>query len=189
MGSVNLYIACIATGALCGLIISLLNSYMLQKKINSTITTYSENIFSASGENSLYTGGNIFHQIVSTEKTDAFKKDVLNHFDAFMQNKLPEAMPVLKMFIDEELIAELKKIFRTEMNQILPGLIEKNIASPLEKSSLLNQITAHIKAPLQKNLKDLLNAKIKMTIFKNIVISCMAGGVLGAAVAFLFQLF
>lgn len=61
------------------------------------------------------------------------EKDILDLFDRFMSEQLVKKMPVLSMFIDEKLIAEIREIFRMEMESHLPNLLmsrltaEKNI--------------------------------------------------------------
>lgn len=189
MGSVNLYIACIFTGSFCGLILAALNSYLLQKRVHAFIPKFNEIFFSAGGDIILPAFENIFQQIAGNEKTGNFKRDVLNHFDAFMQDKLADALPALKMFIDDELIAELKKIFRTEMDAVLPVLLKKNMLTAVEKSALLKKMETDAKDTLQKKLNLALKKQIAPAIIKNIFTSCIAGGFTGAVIAFVFQLF
>ncbi|HNA56999.1 MAG TPA: hypothetical protein PLJ43_02725 [Chitinophagales bacterium] len=69
-----------------------------------------------------------------TKNLRHIEKDILDLFDHFMSDQLTKKMPVLSMFMDEKLIAEIRTIFKMEMESHLPKLLmnritaEKNIA-------------------------------------------------------------
>lgn len=57
---------------------------------------------------------------------ESLKTDILNIFDDFMANQLVNKMPVLNMFIDEKLIAEIRVVFHEEMELRLPTLLQQH---------------------------------------------------------------
>ena len=60
-------------------------------------------------------------------KLDKIQENIIKLFDDFMANKLTQKMPVLSMFIDEQLISEIRVIFHAEMEESLPKLLEEKL--------------------------------------------------------------
>lgn len=50
------------------------------------------------------------------------------HIDAFLNNKLPKAFPMLSMFIGEKTIATLKAAFMEELKELFPTLMQRYAA-------------------------------------------------------------
>lgn len=70
-----------------------------------------------------------------SNKISDMKSEILLQFDDFMQNRLIIEMPVLKMFVDDLLIQELKLVFEKELETILPSVILKNMQATLSENS------------------------------------------------------
>lgn len=64
-----------------------------------------------------------------------------NHFAGFVKDRLGKEMPVLNMFIDDQLIEELRHVFRKEVAQNLPELAQHWMGNTSQlKTMLFNQI-------------------------------------------------
>jgi hypothetical protein len=50
---------------------------------------------------------------------------VETHMDIFLKEKLPEAMPVFKMFIGESTTSQVKGVFMKEVDTMLPEMINQ----------------------------------------------------------------
>lgn len=70
-----------------------------------------------------------------SNKISDMKSEILLQFDDFMQNRLIIEMPVLKMFVDDLLIQELKLVFEKELETILPSVILKNMQTTVSEIS------------------------------------------------------
>ncbi len=71
------------------------------------------------------------------------KSDILKLFDEFMATKLVQQMPVLNMFIDDKLIAEIRDVFHHEMELQLPSLLQKHF-SGADNSKIVKEIIQKI---------------------------------------------
>jgi hypothetical protein len=78
------------------------------------------------------------------------QQDILLQFDNFMKHKLTAEMPVLKMFIDEQLISELKVVFTKELAVMLPEMLQKNIA---KQHTAMKETGDHMIAILQARMQ------------------------------------
>lgn len=95
---------------------------------------------------------------------------IINLFDDFMQNRLTQKMPVLSMFIDEQLIGEIRTIFHAEMSASLPQLLQAG----LSENSTGTGITSITKNAIQKIF---LRYRLHAIIY--LIIGTLAGGLLG----------
>jgi len=57
---------------------------------------------------------------------------VETHVDDFLRIKLPEAMPMISMFVGEKTILQMKTVFINELQLLFPQIMEK-YASQLKK--------------------------------------------------------
>lgn len=85
---------------------------------------------------------------LSSKPVDNLRSDILNQFDDFMQNRLTVAMPVLKIFVDDALILELKSVFEKELTSILPEVIHKNFSTQVLHNALHAQLSKRVKTKL-----------------------------------------
>lgn len=131
---------------------------------------------------------NDFLKYLSTEMSDMamhekimapMQKDLLEHFDYFMHNKLPDEIPVLKMFVDEKLIAELKAVFNTELLLILPGVIEKNFTDSNQLKSYFKEGVRDLANNISEKFYNRIQAKVPLFLFVAFCTS-LAGGLLAA---------
>lgn len=79
-----------------------------------------------------------------------FEQEILALFDNFMAERLVQKMPVLSMFIDDKLIAEIRTVFRQEMEVHLPQLLKKNITAEKNIITISSMLTKAISKGLRK---------------------------------------
>ena len=111
-----------------------------------------------------------------TKNLKHIERDILHLFDSFMSEKLTQKMPVLSMFIDEKLIAEIREIFRHEMEVHLPNLLMRNITAEKNIIAVGGLVSKAVRKGLQKYL---------WHGIAFLGIGAIVGGALGYAVSFL----
>jgi uncharacterized membrane protein YheB (UPF0754 family) len=67
----------------------------------------------------------IRNKLTSKENIDKILPVVETHMDIFLKEKLPEAMPVFKMFIGESTTGQVKKVLMTELDNMFPVIINQ----------------------------------------------------------------
>lgn len=85
-----------------------------------------------------------------TKNVKHLEKEILHLFDSFMSEKLTQKMPVLSMFIDDKLIAEIREIFRHEMELHLPALLMRNITAEKNIITIGMLVSKAVRKGLQK---------------------------------------
>ena len=111
-------------------------------------------------------------------ETVHFQQDILSLFDDFMANRLTQKMPVLNLFIDEKLIAEIRVVFHDEMEKNLPALLRKNMTD--EKNiSIISDLFTRSVSVVQKSL-------LRKSIL-HLFIGALTGGIVGLLAGALFQ--
>ncbi|SFD63383.1 Protein of unknown function [Chitinophaga sp. CF118] len=82
---------------------------------------------------------------------------VETYMDTFLREKLPEAMPVFKMFIGDSTIQQVKKVLMAELDNMLPVIIDqylKNSTFDFERM-ITQKLDAH-------KLEKLLNKELRL---------------------------
>jgi hypothetical protein len=80
------------------------------------------------------------HELVSGNR---IRSDIAAAFDDFVRNRLAKEMPVLAMFLDEALIAELNAVFNRELDTRLPDLLEKAVPGKTALTPLWVKLWKH----------------------------------------------
>ncbi|MBC8172744.1 MAG: hypothetical protein H7X71_02460 [Chitinophagales bacterium] len=127
MGAINEMLPFILTGAVCGGAVCLLHYFLFLAYWKRYITQSKDKLMQDIKKDIPVILQNIVKTSIARHTLEEIKKDIIQHFDHFMQHKLTVALPVLNMFIDEKLIAELKTVFEKEMNEIVPAVLQKQI--------------------------------------------------------------
>lgn len=109
-------------------------------------------------------GSIIQESIMQSKSIQKMQTDILFQFDDFMQNRLTSEMPVLKMFIDDKLIVELKAVFEKEMQTILPTVLKNNLS-----------YTSNLKAQLRPLIRRNLSKKLWLYFVFAIISSLLIG--------------
>ena len=88
-------------------------------------------------------------QLTSEEKIKSMIPLVEAQMDIFLREKLPEAMPVFKMFIGDSTIQQVKKVLVAELDKIFPELISQYLHD-LDLSPIISQKIAAVSIPTLK---------------------------------------
>ena len=67
----------------------------------------------------------LISKLTSEENIQTIKPVIEKYMDKFLREKLPEAMPVFKMFIGDSTINQVKGVFMNEADHLLPEMIEE----------------------------------------------------------------
>jgi uncharacterized membrane protein YheB (UPF0754 family) len=78
-------------------------------------------------------------KITSSENVQKIMPFVESHIDLFLREKLGEQMPMLKMFIGDKIVDQMKEILLKELEELFP-LLMKNYMTNLESDLDLEAI-------------------------------------------------
>lgn len=82
--------------------------------------------------NELFSIDDIRHALAGDETQTEIRQVVSEKLDVFMNEKLPEAMPMLKMFMNEEVAQNVKAILLEQFDEAIPDILN-NYISKIEK--------------------------------------------------------
>ena len=111
----------------------------------------------------------------SQASNDFIVQEIERHLDSFLKKKITEKFPVLSMFINDDMIGQVKGILLEEFIKILPNLKKKMIENAFAKIDARNMIKEKVMNFSLDELENLLFSLLKKE-FRFIEIS---GGVLG----------
>jgi uncharacterized membrane protein YheB (UPF0754 family) len=126
----------------------------------------------------------VANELISAGDIKALLKDydrekinlvIEKHLDSFLKDKLKEAFPMLAMFLTDGLVDNIKKILITELDAVLPNVIETYVENLDSKLDIKSIVAKKVAAFSSDKLEDLLNAILKKEFFFIEII----GGVLG----------
>jgi hypothetical protein len=158
-----------ASGAICGFFI-LLGSFPDAKKIRVEIERILDSLRRSDADH--------VNESDDVYIYESLKSDILAVFDDFMSDKLILKMPVLKMFIDDKLIAEIRAVFHEEMELHLPILLQKNF----EKKDYFMLIESAMQKSIRHQRK-----RLAMIFFIVLLAGCVSGGLAGYIVSLCMQ--
>ncbi len=101
------------------------------------------------------------------------------HVDVFLKEKLGEQMPMIKMFVGEKILDQMKEIFLAELKELFP-LIIKNYMSNLQSQLDLEAIVVEKVSNFSSNKLESILQQIMTKEFKFIeIIGAILGFVIG----------
>lgn len=100
---------------------------------------------------------------------------VEEHLEYFLRKKLPDAMPVLSMFIGDSTIKQIKDVLVTELDSLFPLMIDKYLQNTQDELDLEKIVTEKVSGFSSDKLEQILNG-IMSKEFRFVEI---IGGVLG----------
>ncbi|HEX5555779.1 MAG TPA: DUF445 family protein [Chitinophagaceae bacterium] len=123
----------------------------------------------------------ISERLSNPEKINGLLPAIADQMDTFLRRKLPESMPVLSMFIGDNTVDKIKKVFMEEMEVLLPGLIHGYVDSHRKDLDLEKIVTEKVSGFSSDKLEEILNDIMKKEFrFVEII-----GGVLGFIIGLL----
>ena len=123
----------------------------------------------------------IEQKISDPENLDKLMPEVEVHIDHFMQHKLPEAFPMISMFIGEKTITTLKTAFMEELRELFPTLMQRYAGVLRNELDLEAIVISKVSRLSSEKLEDLLY-QIMAREFRYVE---LIGGILGFLIGLL----
>jgi uncharacterized membrane protein YheB (UPF0754 family) len=120
-------------------------------------------------------------KITSPENLEKIMPFVEQHIDLFLKEKLGEQMPMIKMFVGEKTLDQMKEIFMAELKELFP-LLMKNYMNNLQNELDLEKIVVEKVAAFSSHKLEAILQQIMTKEFKFIEI---IGAVLGFIIGFI----
>jgi uncharacterized membrane protein YheB (UPF0754 family) len=117
----------------------------------------------------------IRHKLTDPEKIRSIIPLVEDHLEHFLRKRLPDAMPVLAMFIGDNTIKQIKDVLVKELDSLFPVMINKYLENTREELDLERIVTEKVAGFSSDKLEQILNG-IMAREFRFVEI---IGGVLG----------
>ena len=117
----------------------------------------------------------IRQKLTDPQKVKSIIPLVEDHLEEFLRVKLPDAMPVLSMFIGDSTIKQIKDVLVVELDNLFPIMIDKYLQNTKEDLDLERIVTEKVSAFSSDKLEQILNG-IMSREFRFVEI---IGGVLG----------
>jgi uncharacterized membrane protein YheB (UPF0754 family) len=120
-------------------------------------------------------------KITSPENLKKVMPFVESHIDLFLREKLGEQMPMLKMFISDKIVEQMKEIFMKELEALFPLIMANYMNNLKTELDLENIVTQKVSNFSSNKLEDILN-QIMTKEFKFIeIIGAVLGFIIGLA--------
>jgi len=114
----------------------------------------------------LFSFEDISQRLTDPEKIKAIIPVVEVHMDTWLRVKLPEAMPVFKMFIGDSTIQQVKAVLVTELDKMFPELIGQylqNMEKELDIHTLVrDKIAAISTGTIQSQIRRSLGRELRI---------------------------
>ncbi|MCE3281837.1 MAG: hypothetical protein K0Q66_574 [Chitinophagaceae bacterium] len=120
-------------------------------------------------------------KITDPANVDKIMPQVDQHIEDFLRVKLPQAMPVISMFIGDKTISQLKEVFLSELRTLFPALMGNYMDKLKDDLDLEKIVVAKVSSFSSDKLESILN-QIMSKEFKFVEI---IGGVLGFLIGLL----
>jgi uncharacterized membrane protein YheB (UPF0754 family) len=117
----------------------------------------------------------IRQKLTDPQKIKSIIPLVEDHLEHFLRKKLPDAMPVLSMFIGDSTIQQIKTVLVAELDSLFPLMIEQYLQSTKNDLDLESIVRTKVAAFSSDKLEQILNS-IMSKEFRFVEI---IGGVLG----------
>lgn len=128
----------------------------------------------------LFSFDDIRHKLADPEKIKSMIPVVEAHMDTFLREKLPEAMPVFKMFIGDSTIQQVKKVLVTELDNMFPQIIDQYLQQA--------QKELDVRAIVSRKITELSTGQIKTLLKISVGRELRLAELGGAAFGFLIGL-
>jgi len=129
----------------------------------------------------LFSFKEIRHRLTDPEKIKAIIPVVEEHMDTFLRVKLPEAMPVFKMFIGDSTIQQVKAVLVKELDRMFPELIGQYLSNMEKEMDVRELVRNKIAAIPTENIK----SQIRQSLRRELRMVEGGGAVLGLLIGLL----
>lgn len=109
----------------------------------------------------LFSFDDVRQQLADPDKIKSMIPVVEAHMDTFLREKLPEAMPVFKMFIGDSTIQQVKKVLVTELDNMFPEIIDQYLQRAQKELDVRAIVSKKISGLSADQLKKLLTVSLR----------------------------
>ncbi|MCF6406983.1 hypothetical protein L3C95_29055 [Chitinophaga filiformis] len=128
----------------------------------------------------LFSFDDVRQQLADPEKIKSMIPVVEAHMDTFLREKLPEAMPVFKMFIGDSTIQQVKKVLVAELDNMFPEIIDQYLQRTQKELDVRAIVSRKISTISAGQLKNLITVSLRREL--------RLAGIAGAAIGFFLGL-
>ncbi|UPK68312.1 DUF445 domain-containing protein [Chitinophaga filiformis] len=109
----------------------------------------------------LFSFDEVRQQLADPEKIKSMIPVVEVHMDTFLREKLPEAMPVFKMFIGDSTIQQVKTVLVAELDNMFPEIIDQYLRQTEKELDVRAIVSRKISALSVDQLKKLITVSLR----------------------------
>lgn len=129
----------------------------------------------------LFSFDDVRQQLADPDKIKSMIPVVEAHMDTFLREKLPEAMPVFKMFIGDSTIQQVKKVLVTELDNMFPEIIDQYLQRAQKELDVRAIVSKKISSLSADQLKKLLTVSLR----RELRMAELGGAVIGFIIGLL----
>lgn len=118
-------------------------------------------------------------KLTDPQKISAIKPQVEEHLEHFLRKKLPEAMPMIAMFIGDSTILQIKTTLANELDILFPKLIDQYLVNAQKDFDLQNIVAAKIASLSSEQLEQGLHRQLGSGLAKMGWMSAIIGFIIG----------
>jgi uncharacterized membrane protein YheB (UPF0754 family) len=127
----------------------------------------------------LFSFADIRSKLTDPEKIKSMIPVVEAHMDTFLREKLPEAMPVFKMFIGDSTIQQVKKVLVTELDNMFPEIIGQYLQRTQDEMDIRSLVSRKIMslpaADLKKQIQRSLRRELRLAGYGGALFGLLIG--------------
>jgi uncharacterized membrane protein YheB (UPF0754 family) len=121
----------------------------------------------------------IQQKLTKPEQIQQILPHVEKHIDHFLQVKLGEKMPIVRAFVGEQLIAQLKSMFMEEIALMLPSVMEEYVDQLQSELDLEKIVTQKVAAFSTDKLEEILQQIMSKEFAFIEIIGAVLGFIIG----------
>ena len=127
-------------------------------------------------------------RLTDPQQLESVKPFIESHIDHFLNEKLKEKMPAIAMFIGEKTIVMMKAALMEEIDQLLPGLLNKFMGNLSESIDIKKTLTEKLNEIPEEKITALLNDNLKREKRLFQIFGAVSGFIIGLTLVMLVQL-
>jgi uncharacterized membrane protein YheB (UPF0754 family) len=127
-------------------------------------------------------------KLTDPKQLESVKPFIESHIDHFLNEKLKEKMPAIAMFIGEKTIVMMKAALMEEIDQLLPGLLNKFVGNLSESINIEKALNDKLKEIPEERISAILNEHLKREKCLFQVFGAVSGLVIGLILIMLVHL-
>lgn len=118
-------------------------------------------------------------KLTDPKQLESVRPFIEGHIDHFLNEKLKEKMPAIAMFIGDKTIGMMKIALMEEIDNLLPGLLNKFLDNIGDKIDIEKALVAKLNELPEEKVTEILNANLKKEKYLFQVFGAVAGFIIG----------